>query len=479
MKKDIKASGCIIVLNDELYIERAIQSLKQMPLIDEIVVVDGGSTDRTVAICEQLDCRVVVNPWPNDFSIQRNFAASLCKNDWIVIADSDEWYPKDTCDMLTKMLQNIPDRIAVIKLLEVTDLSSNKDNVPLTIEDINAHYDAVALEQIKSGGKEIRLANDRCAILTYTSRIINKTRGQWVNKIHETFNVSSQFREIYLPAEYLIHHQKTHQRQYLSNARYDVMLHSDCLYSTNYDDFDNNTSAQSVTLLDEIFFKLVTEAAPCDFFIEAGAWDGTMSRMVHNVLPWTEVHAFEANPHNYSEFRSLFKDTQINYINMAISNQTGELTFHVHTNVNGIDLPRIKGNDSLLLRTESNVTYEQVTVPSTTLNDYFVDRIQNVNSVALWIDLEGAAHQALEGASELLTKTKIIKIEVESYQFWKNQKLDRDICLFLAQHGFLAVLRDYEYPQQYNILFAKQEIIDSPAFLELVKPYNLTKRTLG
>jgi FkbM family methyltransferase len=475
----MKASGCIVVMNDEQYIARAVHSLKQFDIIDEIVVVDGGSTDGTVAICEQLGCRVVVNPWPGDFSVQRNLAMNLCKNEWIITSDSDEWYPKNTCEILTRVLKNPPNKLACIRLLEITDLSSTNDDVPLTIEDINKHYDDSDIEKIKSTVAQICISDHRVATLSFSTRIINKNRGRWVNQLHETFEILPEYRNVYLPNEYLIQHQKTHQRQHISNARYSAMTYSDCVYSTNYDDFADNMSKKSVHVLDEIFFKLVTEIAPCDYFIEAGAWDGDTSRKVQNIRPTASVYAFEANPYNYNQFKPLFDNTTVNYLPMAVSNHNGQVTFKIHTDVNGIGLPQVKGNDSLLFRTESGVTYEEVTVQSTTLDTYFGDKIATGKSVSLWVDLEGAAYMALEGARKLLEKVDVIKIEVESHQFWENQKLDNDILLFLSHCGFFPLLRDYEYPQQYNIVFVKQPIMLSGKFAEFIKPYNLTRRELA
>lgn len=48
-----------------------------------------------------------------------------------------------------------------------------------------------------------------------------------------------------------------------------------------------------------------------------------------------------------------------------------------------------------------------------------------------------------------------------------NQKLDLDIKKFLSQFGFFPVLRDFEYPNQYNILFCKHHVIEKQEFATL------------
>ncbi|MGE5487520.1 MAG: glycosyltransferase family 2 protein [bacterium] len=82
----MKISATIIAVNEELKIARAIESLR---CCDEIVVVDSGSSDRTVEIARNLGARVVESPWPG-YAKQKNLAACEAENDWIFSIDADE-----------------------------------------------------------------------------------------------------------------------------------------------------------------------------------------------------------------------------------------------------------------------------------------------------------------------------------------------------------------------------------------------------
>ncbi len=82
----MKISATIICVNEELKIARAIESLR---CCDEIVVVDSGSSDRTVEIARNLGARVVESPWPG-YAKQKNLAAAAAENDWIFSLDADE-----------------------------------------------------------------------------------------------------------------------------------------------------------------------------------------------------------------------------------------------------------------------------------------------------------------------------------------------------------------------------------------------------
>jgi glycosyltransferase involved in cell wall biosynthesis len=76
----------IITKNEASNIEAALASVRWA---DEIVVVDAESTDDTVAIVRRFTERVDVRPWPG-FVAQKNHAASLATNDWILSLDADE-----------------------------------------------------------------------------------------------------------------------------------------------------------------------------------------------------------------------------------------------------------------------------------------------------------------------------------------------------------------------------------------------------
>ncbi|MBM6551214.1 glycosyltransferase family 2 protein [Marinomonas ostreistagni] len=83
----MKISGNVITLNEERHIEACIKSLQQV--CDEIIVVDSGSSDRTVAIAESLGAKVVHQPYLGD-GIQKNVALGHVSNDWVLSLDADE-----------------------------------------------------------------------------------------------------------------------------------------------------------------------------------------------------------------------------------------------------------------------------------------------------------------------------------------------------------------------------------------------------
>ena len=85
--------ACTIVAHNEAdRVERAIRSVAG--LVDETLVVDAGSTDETVALCERLGARVVHQPWVG-FGPQKRFAEDAASCDWILNLDADEWLTEE------------------------------------------------------------------------------------------------------------------------------------------------------------------------------------------------------------------------------------------------------------------------------------------------------------------------------------------------------------------------------------------------
>src|SRR5690625_3830804 len=81
-------SLCMIVKDEEQTIARCLQSVAHF--VDEIVIVDTGSSDGTKAICRRFTDRLLDFPWIDDFSAARNFSFSKATKDFILWLDADD-----------------------------------------------------------------------------------------------------------------------------------------------------------------------------------------------------------------------------------------------------------------------------------------------------------------------------------------------------------------------------------------------------
>ena len=96
-------SQCMIVKNEEANIERALTWGKG--IVSERIVVDTGSTDRTMEIARKMGAAVYEFPWVNDFSAAKNYALSKARCEWIVFLDADEYFSPEDAQKLPACLK--------------------------------------------------------------------------------------------------------------------------------------------------------------------------------------------------------------------------------------------------------------------------------------------------------------------------------------------------------------------------------------
>jgi glycosyltransferase involved in cell wall biosynthesis len=100
----VKLSVTVITRDEAAHIGAALESVSWA---DEIIVVDSQSTDATVAIARQRATRVEIREWPG-YSAQKNYAASLASNDWILSLDADERVSPELATEIKELLQKGP-----------------------------------------------------------------------------------------------------------------------------------------------------------------------------------------------------------------------------------------------------------------------------------------------------------------------------------------------------------------------------------
>jgi glycosyltransferase involved in cell wall biosynthesis len=96
-----RLSAAIITKNEE---KRLPDCLKSLSFTEEIIVVDSGSTDKTVQIAQEFGCRVYQEDWKG-YGPQKNSALAKCKNDWVLMLDADERLSAGTAELVADVLK--------------------------------------------------------------------------------------------------------------------------------------------------------------------------------------------------------------------------------------------------------------------------------------------------------------------------------------------------------------------------------------
>jgi tetratricopeptide (TPR) repeat protein len=141
--KKVTLSLAMIVKNEKEHIARCLWSVK--PIVDEMIVVDTGSTDNTKDIAKAFGAKVYDFKWNNDFSEARNYAISLVTCDWILILDADEVISSIDHGVLTNLINKKSPKPVAYKL------TTRNYTRRLNVDRWNANDGKYAIEEVGSG----------------------------------------------------------------------------------------------------------------------------------------------------------------------------------------------------------------------------------------------------------------------------------------------------------------------------------------
>lgn len=116
-------SLCMIVKNEEASLERCLSSLAEC--MDEIIIVDTGSTDRTKEIAAGYTEHIYDFAWTGDFAEARNYAASKASKEYIYTADADEYLEESEQRKLKDLKQVLLPEVEIVQMLYCTPAESS------------------------------------------------------------------------------------------------------------------------------------------------------------------------------------------------------------------------------------------------------------------------------------------------------------------------------------------------------------------
>jgi glycosyltransferase involved in cell wall biosynthesis len=161
-------SLCMIVKNEEKQLERCLTSVRDV--VDEIVIVDTGSDDKTLEIADSFNANIHHFKWNNDFSSARNFALSKCQSDWILYLDADEELNSNSVNELITIINGKLAAVnCVVKSLTSNDAKFGVMKYPrLFPNDPRIKFEGKVHEQIQTS-----LNNHKITLIDSTIEIIH------------------------------------------------------------------------------------------------------------------------------------------------------------------------------------------------------------------------------------------------------------------------------------------------------------------
>lgn len=129
----------MIVKNEEKHLADCLESVKNV--VDEIVIVDTGSTDKTIEIADSFNARIFHFDWTNDFSAARNFALRNSTGKWILYLDADERLDKESAKKI-KSLTQTDNNIGYYCTIKSYDSENYRDNTIRYVRFFRNHTEA-------------------------------------------------------------------------------------------------------------------------------------------------------------------------------------------------------------------------------------------------------------------------------------------------------------------------------------------------
>lgn len=209
---------------------------------------------------------------------------------------------------------------------------------------------------------------------------------------------------------------------------------------------------QTSSWLDELFFNILQELQ-VKSFLECGAHEASASMRFMKSIGDNAV-AVEANPLTFSEKTLPSQKYGVKAINCGVGQMNGTLDFYIPVE------HKTAGYASF--RTTPGVEYVTEKIALRTIDKIVLEEFGRVHSFALWVDVEGLALEVLQGGEALLDGKEclVIKVEVETSELFTGQSLAGDVDEFLRGKDFVPVACDFEYENQFNVIYIKRKFAD-------------------
>lgn len=186
--------------------------------------------------------------------------------------------------------------------------------------------------------------------------------------------------------------------------------------------------------------------------IEIGAHEAGFSMRLRRHMPELDIIAFEANPDVHALYLPRLAPLNIDYRLQAISAAPGRVRFRV---------PVVRGTTKMTMGSLMNYGEASGNSVEHEVDAITLDSLER-RDAALWIDVEGAIKQVLDGGEQTLRSALCVQVEMETQERWPGQMTDQAVIARLATFGLTPVARDIARHWQYNAVFVRTSLRYDP-----------------
>ncbi len=281
----VTLSVAIITLNEEENLPRTLESVKDLvrELGGEIVIVDSGSTDRTLDIAREYGAKVLSESWKG-FAAQKNSAIEKCGGDWILSLDADEPLEKESAKEIQAVIDGEdnqrsarePDSLETVEQV----MASEEGRVPAHHPNVAGYFiprkNFFLGQWIRHGG----FYPDR------KLRLIRRGAGKWIEHgAHPTIQVNGPTANL---KHAMLHYAYPTLRGYIAHMN---------SYSTMQAEYLNNSGSRGFDLVNIVINPIATFLY--NYIFRLGFLDGREGLLLHlyhsAYVSWKYAKAWELN----------------------------------------------------------------------------------------------------------------------------------------------------------------------------------------
>jgi len=186
-------------------------------------------------------------------------------------------------------------------------------------------------------------------------------------------------------------------------------------------------------------FISILKSLKADCVCDIGSRDGLQALLFRHLLPNAAVMAFEANPINFGLMQAnpRLQGCGIRLLPYAVANTDGIARFNI-TDVDYSDPEQNRGTSSLLVH-EGLKIRESVEVTTRRIDDFLLSECPTAQRIGLWIDVEGAEYDVLQGLERIRDRVVTLHVETANVPLFRGQRTYAEVRALLEPLGFVPI----------------------------------------